>query len=536
MSRFESGLVRSIGPLGVCLGLFSFGLYELYNLPEFGEHSRGWLLTGLFAIAAIILWLARPRAVELVELLVAPVRRYGIRALIVLALVATIGFIAVAKYALDAFPNSGDELAFVMQAHTYAHGKLWAKPPAPIEAFWQYRFLAVGGKWVSQYPPGWALVLTPAAALGLPLWIMNPLIGGATLLAFFALARRHVSRESAWIGVLLLGASAFFAFNSGSYFSHSPTALYGIAFALFGLRYIASGEIWCAVAAGLCIGLIGLTRTQNAAIFAVPFAIALSIKPGRRAGLIWFGLGGAPFLVALLAYNGMITGHPLVPVAALSGKEPLGFPSGTSIWQMASHLARLTIWTSPLLLIGYGAGFVTILWRRRARFTDWIFPATVIIFLFYSSVGDNQYGPRYYFEAWPFAILTILTVIDPILFCSEQTAVAAWISSALVTSLLFEIGYLPAHIEREHRVVMERQDVYARAEAAGLSNAIVVIATKVGAIRPMMPGDLVRDRLDPAGDKIIYAHDLGARNYRLFGQFPGRRLYIYSNGRLAALN
>src|SRR5262249_55060870 len=152
------------------------------------------------------------------------------------------------------FPNSGDEVAYILQAQTYAQGRLWVDPPPLSEAFWQFHFMVMGDKWISEYPPGWALVLAPAAALGVPLWIINPFIGAATLAAFYILARRHVSRESAWIGVLLLGLSSFFVLNSGSYFSHSLTALYGLLFALFGLRYIERQETWCAVAAGACIG------------------------------------------------------------------------------------------------------------------------------------------------------------------------------------------------------------------------------------------------------------------------------------------
>jgi hypothetical protein len=38
------------------------------------------------------------------------------------------------------------------------------------------------------------------------------------------------------------------------------------------------------------MGLMGLTRTQNAVIFAAPFTIALAMTPGRRIGLFWFRL------------------------------------------------------------------------------------------------------------------------------------------------------------------------------------------------------------------------------------------------------
>src|SRR5262249_4811728 len=146
----------------------------------------------------------------------------------------------------------------------------------------------------------------------------------------------------------------------------------------------------------------------------------------------------------------------------------------------------------------------------------------------------NQYGPRYYFEAWPFAVLTILKAIDPILFGAERGVSAEWVSSALIASLLFEIGYLPARLEREHRVVMQRQDVYAQARSSGLDNAIVIIASKVGVIRPMKASDLVRNGLHVGKQKIIYALDLGAWNANHRSQFPGRSMYVYSNGRLEA--
>ena len=394
-------------------------------------------------------------------------------------------------------------------------GRLWVDPPPLAEAFQQFHFFVMGDKWISEYAPGWAMVLAPAAALGLPLWIVNPFIGAATLAAFFILARRYVSCESAWIGVLLLGVSSFFVLNSGSYFSHSLTALYGVVFALFGLRYIERGEIWCAVAAGACIGLMGLTRTQNAVIFIAPFAIALAMTQGRRLGLFWFGLGGAPFLAALLAFNGAVTGDPLLTVQNWHKPERFGAPSVTTINYTLQHFRRLGIWTSPVLLFGFIVAFLTALRRRGVDFTDWIMPITVIFFLLYENKGGDQYGPRYYFEAWPFAVLTILKVIDPILFGAERGARAEWVSSALIASLLFEIGYLPVRLEREHRVIMQRQDVYAQAESAGLDNAIVIIASKVGVIRPMLPLDLVRNELHVGEQKIIYARDLGARNARL---------------------
>ena len=34
-------------------------------------------------------------------------------------------------------------------------------------------------KWISQYPPGWPMVLATGLLLGLPAWVMNALLGGS---------------------------------------------------------------------------------------------------------------------------------------------------------------------------------------------------------------------------------------------------------------------------------------------------------------------------------------------------------------------
>jgi len=533
MPRRDLVLIRVASVFGIGLAILMFGLHALYESPLFAERDERWLLLAFLPLVGALLWLGLPRAQRMVDFIVAPIRRFDTFAVIAFVLLATCAFLAVARYVLDAFPNSGDEIAYVMQAQTFGQGRLWVDTPVSIQFFRLGHFVDIGDKWVSQYSPGWAMVLAPLAALGLPLWIVNPIIGATILLMFFGLARRYVSREGAWIGLLLLGSSSFFVLNSSSYFPHALTALYGLAFAWSGLRYIEQGEGWCAAAAGVFVGLMGLTRTQNAVIFAAPFAITLAMTRGRRAGLLWFGLGGAPFAAALLAYNAAITGSPLIPVMNARRKQPIGHLSLRSIRETARHFADLYIWTSPILLFGYTAAFVAGLSRRRFDFIDWIMPATILFFLFYSGSGGEQYGPRYYFEAWPFAILSILKLIDPVLSSVERGARASWVSSAVMTSLLFEFGYLPVRLEQEHRVVVERQDVYAQVQRLGLSNAVVIVASSVGATRRIAPTDLVRNGLRIGDQKVIYALDLGAReNETLRALFPGRRFYVYFNGHL----
>jgi len=119
----------SLGVFGAFFLVTVGGLLWLYQWPIFGERSdRRVIVLAVVAMAATI-WAGRSEAVALVESIVAPVRLHGRRAIALLSLASLAIGLAVARYVLDSFPNSGDELAFVLQAATYAEGRLWASPP-----------------------------------------------------------------------------------------------------------------------------------------------------------------------------------------------------------------------------------------------------------------------------------------------------------------------------------------------------------------------------------------------------------------------
>ncbi|HEY8002793.1 MAG TPA: glycosyltransferase family 39 protein, partial [Phenylobacterium sp.] len=320
--------------------------------PRHGEYGSP-LLAGLgLAFSAVAMWLGRGEARQLLQARLRPTAGWGRSRVLWAALAVFLACAATAWFVLDAFPISDDELAYIFQAQTYAEGRLWVPAP-PVSAAVQLPHLFdLQGRWVSQYLPGWPLVMTPAVVIGAPLWLVDPLLAAATLAAFFALARRYVGRETAWLGVALLVANAFFLMTYGSYFNHGFTLLAGISFALFGSRYWESGRARDALLAGVCMGAMGLTRPQNAALFAAPFVAYLALSNARRRGLFWFGLGGAPFLAALLAYNAAFTGDPLKPVQAVMVHEPLGV--GRWVWfkRALQRILRLPEWTSPILLLG----------------------------------------------------------------------------------------------------------------------------------------------------------------------------------------
>ena len=445
---------------------------------------------------------------------------------------ALCGLLFVAGCVLDGFPNSGDEYAFVLQATTYAQGQVWVQPPPLMEAFQLYHFIAKNGIWIGQYQPGWPLLLTPAVWLGLPLWVVNPVLGVALLLAVFALARQQASPQAGWIAVVAIACSAFFVLNAASYFSHVATALWGILFALFGFRYLQTGEVRTAAAAGLFIGIVGFTRAFNAIILLTPFVATLVLTKNRRSGLIWLALGGAPFLIALLVFNHAVTGDALTMVSRWLGKEQriIVLPNEDMIKLMIFRLEDLAAWTSPLLPIAYAFSFLYLGVRRWLSFGDLIPLLTVLAFLLYPGFGGNEYGPRYYFEAFPFAIITVTKAVDRLKFLQNGSIRLPLIASVLLSYVACQAGYLAARLKLEHDVVAQRQDLFVKSR--NLSNAVVLVASSTGIIRPMSQGDLVRNGLFPSSRSVIYAHDLNEKNEDLRKIFPDRQFYRYKDGNL----
>lgn len=531
MTRARLAAVRTWAAFGLAPVLLCLILFALYRSPAFGEHSdpAAWFLTLTFAAAAT--WLGRRDAGEVLRGLLATLARLGSRGVTGLLAGVMVLLLAVARLVLDAFPNSGDEIAYVMQAQTYALGRLSVALPAAWQSLQLERFYEVNGAWLSQYPPGWALVLTPFAALGAPLWIVNPLLGVLVLVLFHRLARRHVSPAGAWLSVLLLGSSAFYILNAASYFNHILTTLFALAFALAAERFLERGRWRDAVLAGAWIGCLGLTRTQNAAPFVLAFLMVLAARPDRRLGMVGFAMGGAPFLAALAAYNALTTGNPLLPPQYWTGSEPLGEFDLQTLRLTLSRVVRLHEWTSPILLYGSVAAWIALARRRSLGLTDWIAPLTFLMFLVYGGDGGNQYGPRYYFEAWPFAILTLAKVATDLL-ASPDSRIRDWTASAAVTAMVCQIAYLGPRLEREHRVIIERQSLYRAVASAGITRAIVFIKDEVGTTRPMEPNDLLRNGFDVSARNVIYALPLPGAGAAMMQAYPGRRLYIYRNHRL----
>ena len=60
----------------------------------------------------------------------------------------------------------------------------------------------------------------------------------------------------------------------------------------------------------------------------------------------------------------------------------------------------------------------------------------------------------------------------------------------------------------------------------GIKNAVVLLSTGTGVLRPVGTDVLVRNGINIGGE-VIFAHDLGSENCKLQAIFPERNFWVY---------
>jgi hypothetical protein len=453
-----------------------------------------------------------------------------------------------AVWLLRAFPSSSDEYSYVFQAETFLRGRLW-NPVHPGQDFLHFNHIfEKDGKWVSQYAPGWGLLLALAQRVGMPMWLVAPLAGVLLVLVVYRLGVQEGNNAAGRLAALLLVVSPFFAFNVGSFFNHVPAALFLAAACLLGARFLDRPRVGVGLLLGAAIGVLGLTRTFDVIVLAVPLGAAFLYRARwlHYAQAPAIALGGLPFLAALLLYQRAITGDALLPVTnwgyplfklGLYGVTEWGTASSPlqALRTVLAHLVDLSDWTSPVLLIAAPAA---LLWHWRAgtlRFYDFVLPVLIVGFLFFPDIGGDQYGPRYWFEGFPLLLLGIArSAVD----AQAWRPMVARLLVAHLTISAFGLGVIGYWL----RVVADgRMDIYTVVERSGIDNAVVVVGAWTGRVRAMTPDGLTRNGVD-ANDPVLYVLDLEGRLGELQALFPGRKRYLYErpgdmlSGRLTPLD
>ena len=444
--------------------------------------------------------------------------------------------VAVNRRVLLSFMNSADEHSCYFFALCLRAGKLWAAPH-PLKEFFEVPHLgAIGEKWFSVYPPGWPLLWAVALRIGLK-DLINPLLTTAAAGIFYSLGSRIYGRGAALLSLVILLISPFFLLTGAAYFSHNACLLTIGVFLLAMLRWEKTGRPSFAVLAGLMLGYGLAIRYLTTAVMALPVLLhwLRRLKAGKTDGKGNFlFLSSAGALVLLHAvYNRLVTGSFLdAPNHFLHSHEKLGFIAGYTpqiavqyVWQ---RLLYLLDWTPPFLILFFLAGL-----GQKKRAWERILQASVLMlpagYFFYYSWGGNQYGPRYYFEAYPLIALQASSAFLDFLK-NKNPAVRKGMMGLGLAMIGLTAPLLLRHFLFFHQVSEERQAVYRAAEEKTEKPALVFLRGFLGDILVLAPEDTPRNTPFLDGP-VIYAHDLEDKNKLLRASFPERRAYLASYDR-----
>lgn len=472
--------------------------------------------------------------------------RADLMAAVVLA-ICGLAYLLLARFALDAFPVSGDEHSYLLQGQVFSRGHL-AVPAPPNARLFEVDHVVIDDRVRSKYPPGWPGLLALGFALGAP-WAVSPVCAVLALALIYGAARRLDGAEAALVGTVLVGLSPFFALNAASFHSHVPALLFEAAFVFSVLRGMqglpddpaaqpqapGTSLVWAAAGGGALGGLM-LIRPADAILCGLPLIVVR-----RRPAFVMACIGGALAVGWLsFAYNAAQFGSPwrsgyaaYDPMARkLFGDRgaatlSLRYLNPIDQWNHLGWFADLALWLVPgtlvLAIVGLARPEPLDVRRRFVRALV-VTPCLVVPFLA-SSSGDG-YGPRYLFPTLvPLALAAAHAWVRLGAWLDLHPAVARGSPGrrkrgcelALVAMLAAGLVRAGMFTEQHHVNVLHRSSLYRRVHDMGLEHVVVVIKSRA-------PTFFARN-LSVFDGPIIYVSPWGMTDHAIAALFPDRSVY-----------
>ena len=317
---------------------------------------------------------------------------------------------------LNAFarnPHLIDEVAQLFQSRVFATGRIAAPVPEPPEFFLVAQTLMTDAGWVSQYPPGQSVLLAVGMLLGLE-WLVNPVLGGISVLLVFYLARGLYGAKVGVAACFLWAASSWVLFMSATYMNHvgATTLALGAWTALWAPRR--PGRVHL-LAAGLLLAATAATRPLDGVACAIPMLVWI-VARRRATTAAWLVLGTLPLAVIWGYLNWRLFDSPIVLGYSAHYGSDVGLGFHTDPWgrpftpliavsNMVAALRRLHIyfyeWPIPALLPLALWGVLGRQWSWQDLVVGIGVVAGPSLYFFYWHSGFYP-GPRLYYIAAPF--------------------------------------------------------------------------------------------------------------------------------------
>lgn len=230
--------------------------------------------------------------------------------------------------------------------------------------------------------------------------------------------------RAAWTAALVLGLATPYALYATLFFGHTPAAVLGIASFYLLLRERPG-------LAGAMAGGMVLVDTATA-MLALVLGMYAGLRRRRPEDLLWFGLGGIPFVGVQLAYNTVLFDDPLSfayrykassDLAAIHEQGVFGFsiPSWDAVLGLTAGAYRGLFFHAPVLLAGLvglapDKGAEAPVERRRDRRA--LAAVLLVYFLWIAAFVDwpagASYAPRHLVVLTPFLAVGVgLAVARP---------------------------------------------------------------------------------------------------------------------------
>ena len=384
--------------------------------PPWHSNLVAWGL-GLLVVVAVSLAVGRLAAGRDLQLVRLPSSRphwWAIALALVLTALATAAMI-------DAFarnPHLIDEVAQLFQSRIFAAGRLATPAPKPPEFFLVAQTLITDAGWVSQYPPGQSLLLALGMLVGLE-WLVNPILGGLSVLLIFYLARGLYGTRVGLAACFLWAASSWVLFMSATYMNHvgATTLALGAWTALWAPHRPNRAH---ALMAGFLLAATAATRPLDGVACGLPMLVWV-IARRRATATAWLVLGTLPVAVAWGYVNWRLFGSPFtLGYSAHYGSgvglgfhiDPWGHPYTPliAVSNMAAALRRLHVyfyeWPIPALLPLALWGILGRQWSWQDLVVGIGIVAGPVLYFFYWHSGFYP-GPRLYYIAAPFVAVAM---------------------------------------------------------------------------------------------------------------------------------
>ncbi len=330
-----------------------------------------------------------------------------------------------AVFVYQRHPHLQDEVAYLLQARTFASGRVALPNPPVPSAFELYLIASSVHGWYSPVPPGLGVAFVPGVWLGAT-WLVNPLFTAANVVLLYLVLQPLYGRRVARLSTLLFATSPWNLFLGMTFMPHAVTLFLALAATLGVIATRRTGLARWTWLGGLALGVLATVRQLDAMVMAGALGLWAIGLGGRR--LKWSGtaglvlgamLGAAPLLAFNRHFTGSVGTFPIMAYNdALYGKgaNDYGFGANRGMgWPLDPNPghgpldgtinASLNTAATQVELFGWAIGSLVLVYafvlRGRLSRSDrgmlGIIAFTWLAYFFNYFAGGPDFGGRYWF-------------------------------------------------------------------------------------------------------------------------------------------